>query len=99
MNFLKKYGQHNFDVIAISIDKDKKAWTTAVEKDEMKIWNNILASQDYEDVIKIDEIYFIYSVPTLILIDDNGIIIGRYTGTEEEQLLENKLRDIFFKNL
>ena len=95
VELFKKYRQHNLDVIAISIDKDKMAWTTAVEKDEMKTWNNILASQDNEEAIKIDEIYFIYSVPTLILIDDNGIIIGRYTGTGEEHLLENKLHEIF----
>ena len=74
------------------------AWTTAVEKDEMKIWNNIQASQDYEEAIKIDEIYFIYSVPTLILIDDKGIIIGRYSGTHDEKLIENKLIEIFSNN-
>ena len=54
-----------------------------------------MARQDYEGAMRIDDKYFIYSVPTLMLIDMDGVIIGRYTGTNEEQLLEKKLNEIF----
>ncbi len=98
IELFKKYRQNNFAVIAISVDEDRKAWTSAIEKDEMRIWNNIMARQGNEGAMKIDENYFIFSVPTLMLINKEGVIIGRYTGTQEEQLLEKKLIEIFIKN-
>jgi cytochrome oxidase Cu insertion factor (SCO1/SenC/PrrC family) len=41
----------------------------------------------------ISEKYGIHSLPTKILIDPNGVIIGRYD--EQENALDEKLKEVF----
>jgi len=43
----------------------------------------------------IGKIFGISSLPTKVLIDKRGMIIGRYTGTEEERDLDKKLSEVF----
>ena len=99
-----KYKGKGFDVIAVSDDdRDSTAWKKAIAKDGTDLWNNVLRGMDWEKVRKgdandkdISEKFGIHSLPTKILIDKNGIIIGRYDkGTEEEALaLDKKLAEV-----
>ncbi|MEO7049280.1 MAG: AhpC/TSA family protein [Ferruginibacter sp.] len=94
----QKYHSKGLDVISISWDSDKKAWLDAIAKDDTNNWYNVFA-----DVFKpldngMINKYAIASIPTLILIDKNGIIVGRYRGDGEdgdEAALFNKLDEIF----
>lgn len=99
-----KYKDKGFDVIAVSDDdRDSTAWKKAIAKDGTDMWNNVLRGMDWEKIRKgesndkdISEKFGIHSLPTKILIDKNGIIIGRYDkGTEEEALaLDKKLAEV-----
>jgi thiol-disulfide isomerase/thioredoxin len=99
-----KYKDKGFDVIAVSDDdRDSTAWKKAIAKDGTDMWNNVLRGMDWEKVRNgeandkdISEKFGIHSLPTKILIDKNGIIIGRYDkGTEEEALaLDKKLAEV-----
>jgi len=89
----ERYKDKGFDVVAISDDDSKPAaWRHAVEKDGTGLWHNVLRGLDMEKRQKnepnpedISEKYGISSLPTKILIDPSGKIIGRYDhGTEEE---------------
>jgi thiol-disulfide isomerase/thioredoxin len=98
IDLFKEYNKYGLSVIAISGDEDVNAWKEAVKKDRMEIWNNMLSSRQNDVPAKIHEEYAVYAFPTLILIDKNGIIIGRYTDTIEEQFLDKKLFEIFKKD-
>jgi thioredoxin-related protein len=43
----------------------------------------------------ISEKFGVEVIPTMILIDKNGMIIGRYTGAEDNPVLDKKLSEIF----
>jgi len=101
MELFKKYHDRGLDIIAISDDDNIGAWKTAVEKDKTGIWYNILSrfkinsTGEIEESQGINKKFGVQVLPTRILIDKSGMIIGRYTGTEEEPALDKKLGEIF----
>lgn len=95
-----KYKERGFEIIGVSDDDSKPdAWHKAVEKDDLP-WRHVLRGFDMQKLMKnqpnekdISEKYGIHSLPTKILIDPNGIIIGRYG--EEQDALDEKLATVF----
>jgi len=88
----KKYKEKNFDVIGIGDDDTRvKEWTDAIEHDGIGMFHHILRGVNTELTRKgipnprdLDEGYGIHALPTLILVDPTGKIIGRFTGNEED---------------
>lgn len=66
----QKFAGVNFEIIGISIDKNKQQWNAAIAKDKLD-WVNLL-DQDQ----KIKGGIGIENIPYNYLIDDKGIIIG-----------------------
>ena len=103
-----KYKDKGFEIIGVSDDDTKQdAWRAAVEKDGTGVWKHILRGLDVERVKRGDyknhpnEIsnskYGISSLPTKILIDPDGKIVGRYGGEdgEDDEAMDKKLVEIF----
>lgn len=100
-----KYKSKGLDIIGISDDdRNHEAWKKAVAQDKIEIWHHVLRGLNMDLRMKklpnpedISEKYGISSLPTKILIDPAGKIIGRYGdtngGTEKE--LDDKLAAIF----
>lgn len=84
-----KYKDKNFTVLGVSLDKTKNAWLDAINADgltwthvsDLKGWGNEVAAQ-----------FGITSIPQNLLIDPNGIVIGRNL---RGAALEAKLETIF----
>jgi thiol-disulfide isomerase/thioredoxin len=94
-----RYKDKGLEVIGVSDDdRDTAAWEKAVTKDGTGIWHNVLRGLDWDKLRKnekndkdISDKFGIHSLPTKILIDRNGVIIGRYDkGTEEEAVAMDK---------
>jgi thiol-disulfide isomerase/thioredoxin len=91
-----KYHSKGLDVIGIASDDDNNAaWNKAVTDDKVGIWHNVLDGYDRmkgmrgEDTdASIGNKYGIQTLPTKIIIDPNGKIVGRYGdnigGSEED---------------
>ncbi len=99
-----KYHGKGFEVIAIaSDDNNKTGWLSAIREDGTGIWHNILDGKLYgkdrlPDITNsLSKIYNVGVLPTKILIDKNGYIIGKYEGLDAEVLLYEKLQAIFGK--
>lgn len=104
-----KYKAKGFEIIGVSDDDSKpEAWHKAVEKDEIGVWRHVLRGIDKEKVRAgdinfrnhVNEIsnskYGVTALPTKILIDPSGNIIGRYGGGDEDEVaLDEKLANIF----
>jgi len=73
-----KYHAQGLDVIAISNDDYKKFWRDTIKKQGISMWHNIMA----ENVANLDNFYNMQMMaPSLfILVDKQGVIIGRYRG-------------------
>ena len=88
-----RYKDKGLEVIGVSDDdRDSAAWKKAIDKDGTGIWHNVLRGLDWDKIRKheknerdISEKFGIHSLPTKILIDKEGKIIGRFDkGSEEE---------------
>ncbi|HWB28348.1 MAG TPA: TlpA disulfide reductase family protein [Chitinophagaceae bacterium] len=99
-----KYHNKGFDIIGVSDDdRDDSAWRKAVAKDGIGIWHHVLRGFSEEKMQKnepndndISGMFGIHSLPTKILIDKNGVIVGRYDQAtdEEQQEMDNKLAEV-----
>lgn len=101
-----RYKDKGFEVIGVSDDdRNPEAWKKAVGQDELP-WKHVLRGLTmtrngdgvtFDHSKDISDVYNIHSLPTQILIDPNGMIIGRYGDSlgEGHAALDKKLEEIF----
>ena len=87
----KKYNPKGLQIIGISKDDDISLWKKAILEEKIENWMHILAplSNQKNDSL-ITNKYFVYSIPVMILINKEGIIIGRWNGSADENMAELK---------
>jgi thiol-disulfide isomerase/thioredoxin len=93
-----KYNPKGFEVIGVaSDDGHEDKWKDAITQDQVGTWKHILNGFDRGKNKKgIGDSFNISELPTQILIDPNGMIIGRYSeGAAEMEALDKKLKEIF----
>jgi peroxiredoxin len=84
----KQFSLKGFDILGVSLDKNKTRWIKAIGDDklswhqlsDLQGWNNAVAKQ-----------YGIRSIPSNLLLDKNGIIIGKNLLGDD---LTNKLKEL-----
>lgn len=86
----KKYKDKGIEFIGIADDNGSEdKWKSAIEKDNVNIWLHILDK-------RIGKTYAVHSIPLQILIDPNGIIIGRFgEGGEPNENISKSLEKLF----
>lgn len=86
----KTYHSKGFEIISVSIDMKKDAWLQAIKEEGIDIWHNIPVAENYASgpsFITKDDVCYNYdigSVPTYLLVDKNGRIVGYWKGLSEE---------------
>jgi thiol-disulfide isomerase/thioredoxin len=85
-----KYKEKGIEFVGIADDNGTEdKWKSAVAKDNVKIWRHVLDK-------KVGDAYAVHSIPLQILIDPNGIIIGRFgEAGEPHENLSKSLERIF----
>ncbi len=87
----EKFHEKGFNIVGVSMDHSKEKWLKAIKVDSLP-WDHILNEKGpWGDVASI---YNIRGIPDNILIDDNGIVIGRHLVVDD---LEAKLEIEFNK--
>lgn len=84
----EKFNEKGLEVLAVSIDKDDKAWRKAMEEENM-VWDQVLAPSSGKEVMKS---YQFNGIPHMVLIDQKGNIIARGITPD---MLEKELSKIF----
>lgn len=105
LSLYAKYKDKGLEIIGVSDDDGKPdAWKKAVEQDQIGVWKHILrglkksADGGYDRSESIADKYAIHSLPTKVLINPKGVIVGRYGGGgESDAAMEKKLDEIFSK--
>lgn len=97
-----EYKDKGFEIIGVSDDDTKpEAWKAAVDQDQIGIWKHILrglkrVGDNFDRTNDISDNFGIHTLPTKILIDRNGKIIGRYGGGgESDDAMDKKLAEVF----
>lgn len=101
IDLYNKYKQKKFIIIGVADnDSDTSAWKKAIQKDNIGIWNHILRGLNKEAKLKgltnsmdISEKFGVGVLPTMILINPEGIIVGRYEDELDE--LDKMLANVF----
>lgn len=90
----KKYHQQGFEIISVAKDDKPDLWKKAIEKEQIESWRHIFTSEDNKSIIKN---YNVNGIPHKVLIDKNGIIIGKWKGSGENNKhdLQQLLKSIF----
>ena len=93
----KTYKEKGLEIIGISKDDDLSSWKKAIAKDGTRIWRHIVAPLSIQstDTSAITNKYFVYAIPVKILINKEGVIIGRWIEGGEENIaaIEKLLTD------
>lgn len=102
LSLYSKYKDKGLEIIGVSDDdSNNEAWKKAVAQDKIGVWKHVLrglkrTATGYDKTDDITEPYAIHSLPTKILVDKNGMIIGRYGGGgENDEAMDRKLAEIF----
>jgi len=85
----KKYHDKGFDVYGVSFDEKRGDWLNAI-KDDGLLWTQVSDLKGWSNAA--GKLYGIRSIPQNILLDKDGIIIGKNLRGEE---LGAKLAEIF----
>lgn len=82
------YHEKGFDIIGVSLDMEKQNWIKAIETDSL-IWHNISDLKYWNN--EGAKLYGVSSIPSNVLLDENGIIIAKNLRGED---LRNKVQEI-----
>lgn len=99
------YKPKGLEILGVASDDGKpELWKKAVEKDSIGVWRHVLRGyatdpkthQKINPEKDISDGYNIHYLPTKILVDPNGVIVGRYSGSkEDDKRLDEKLASVF----
>ncbi len=76
----EKYHDKGFEVLGVSLDRDKSAWLKGIADDNLT-WPQVSDLQFWNN--EVSRLYSISSIPSSLLLDPNGIIIGKNLRGEE----------------
>jgi len=90
----QKYNSQGFEIISITKDEKSDLWKNAIAKEKIENWKHISI---LENQSQIDTDYFVNGIPHKVLIDKNGIIIGKWKGSGENNKndLQQLIKSIF----
>ncbi|MDR0814143.1 MAG: AhpC/TSA family protein [Bacteroidales bacterium] len=84
----RKYKDKGFDIVGVSLDKNKSDWTKAIADDQLT-WNHLSDLQFWDS--KAAKLYSVTSIPHAILLDKEGKILEKGIHPKE---LDEKLAEL-----
>ena len=76
-----------FTIYSVSLDKDKNAWVSAIQKDKLSWPNHVSDLKGWQS--EPAEIYKVDAIPTNFLLNGDGIIVAKnLRGQQLEQTLQ-----------
>lgn len=74
VNAFHAFKDRNFTIIGVSLDKTKEPWLKAIERDKLE-WTH-LSDLKFWDA-EVPMLYGVRSIPSNVLLDPQGVVIGR----------------------
>ncbi|MNR32621.1 Thiol-disulfide oxidoreductase ResA [compost metagenome] len=90
----KKYHQQGFEIISVAKADKPDAWKKTILKEKIENWRHLFTVDSKSGIIKD---YYVFGIPHKVLIDKNGMIIGKWKGGGElnKQDLQQLIKSIF----
>ena len=81
----------NFDIVSFGVEKDRARWLSAIQQLGMDEWQHVSDFKYLESPVT--QLYGVRVIPTKILLNTEGVIIGVNLPIEEiEKILEQKIQ-------
>lgn len=89
----QKYHSRGLEIVNISRDEDLVMWRDAIKMDGVEMWKHFSVKQNNSPI---EKLYFVTAIPVKVLINKEGMIIGRWRGGGEEHIqdVNNMLRKL-----
>ena len=84
----KKYKDKGFDILGVSLDRDKSSWLKAIESDKLS-WTHVSDLKYWQNEVAV--LYGVQSIPHTVLLDKEGKIIAKNLRGEA---LDKKLAEL-----
>lgn len=84
-----RYKDEGFEILGVSLDKQKARWVQAIEKDKLT-WKHVSDLKGWQN--EVAQLYGVRSIPSTILLDAEGKVIAKNLRGPQ---LEAKLREVF----
>lgn len=84
-----KYKSKGLDVFSVSLDQDKEAWLSAIEKDKLVWKNHVSDLKQWESPVV--KLYGITGIPFTVILDRQGKIAGKNL---RGNALEEKIKEL-----
>jgi len=89
VNMYNTYHEKGFDIFGVSFDSSRERWLEAI-KDDGLTWTHVSDLAGWQNAA--GKLYGIRSIPSNVLLDTNGVIIGKNLRGED---LQAKLAELF----
>jgi thiol-disulfide isomerase/thioredoxin len=83
-----KYKSKGFEILGVSLDREKRDWVKAIAKDKIN-WPQVIDDRGWEAQTAID--WNVYQIPTSYLINKDGIVVS---VNPEKKDLEKALKEL-----
>jgi len=83
VDFYDKYNSKGLEILSISLDRNKDDWIKGIKRDDL-IWENVCDFEGFQGIVPIT--YSIDKIPSLILINSDGIIVETDIAKVEKTL-------------
>ena len=91
VNLKNKYSSNEFEIIGISLDRDRDSWVNAIKNDNIENWVHISNLKFWGEPIA--KLYKVIQMPTTFLLDENRNVIGKdVKGIDLENLISEHLQ-------
>lgn len=88
VHLYQKYKDKGFDILGVSLDNSRDKWLKAIEDDKLT-WNHVSDLKGWQ--AKAAQLYGVTGIPFTLLLDKNGMIIGKgLRGEALEQELQRQ---------
>ncbi len=88
----KKYKNQGFNIIGVSLDKNKSQWVQAISDDYL-VWKHVSNLKFWQDPIA--KLYKITAIPASFILDQNGKILAKNLRGSQ---LASKISELITKN-
>lgn len=79
-----KNNSDNLEIIGISRDENTEKWKNAIQKYELGLWKQLSLKEN--ENTELEKQYFVNAIPVKVLINSDGIIIGKWRGGGAENM-------------
>lgn len=90
VNLKKKYSNKDFEIVGVSLDRDRESWVNAIENDKIQNWVHVSNLKFWGEPIA--KLYKVIKMPTTFVLDENKNVIGiDVKGDDLDNLIAQQL--------